>query len=570
MPRRRIPAAPAIAALVLGLLLPACGDAPADPLPTTRVEPSLDWIRPGTRTDAVGGATRIETHAVQTGGVLPEGPAFGLDLAGGSAPLAPVRLAPPAIDAALERDLDALVDRWYVHARDASKGRLAAADTKISVHVRDLETGATLADLRGDRLMRPASNLKLVTSAAALVLLGPDGTYETTLHGGAVSGGVLTGDLVVRAGGDPLVRDGSLGAVEALLDPLVDQLRVSGVARVAGDLVLDEADFLEPGVGPSWPSADQHWQDYCALAAGLTVNGGVLETRVTAGAAGREARVELHPTPHGLDSNVGVSTVAGDANDVRVGATARRATVTGRIGTRTGTVESAFRHPDPVGLFGAVLQDRLARGGVALDGGVRRERGAAQGLPVLARLRSPVAHGLVPINTHSHNGVADQLFVMLGHRFGGGGTRAGGQAAVGKALERLELDADGLVQVDGSGLSRDSRVTPAQFTGLLVAVLRGLGEGDPAAAAYRDSLALAGRTGTLSTRMRGGPAEGRAYAKTGFLDGTSGLSGTVRTAAGRDLVFSILVNYPSISGLNRTSWKPMQDEMVERLVRGSL
>lgn len=477
----------------------------------------------------------------------------------------------PRIDAGLEADLESLVDKWFVKARKVSGGKLTGPETQISVHVRDLATGATIADLRGSRLMRPASNLKLLTTAAGLVLMGPGGEYETRfgITGSQVGAGV-EGDLVVLAGGDPFCKDGSLGAVEARLDEVADQLRQSGIRHISGDLVLDEGDFLEPGIGPSWPSSNQHWADYCALAAGLTLNGGVLEARVTPRAVGSNAKLEVHPAPHGLATKYGVKTVSGTTSKVLVGATTNRVTVSGQYGASNQPYEAAFRHPDPVALFGAVLRDRLERGGISLEGGTIRRRGPPADLQLLGSLRSPITDSLVPINTHSNNGVADQLFFTLGHHFGGAGTRAGGQRAVVAALEQLGIDSVGLVQVDGSGLSRDNLVAPAHFTGLLTAALAELDSGDLAAQQYLQSLAIAGVTGTLERRMRNGPAQGRCFAKTGFIDGTSSLSGLARTSDGRDLVFSILVNYPSISSLNTSAWKPMQDAMVERLVTGNL
>ncbi|MDF1797900.1 MAG: D-alanyl-D-alanine carboxypeptidase/D-alanyl-D-alanine-endopeptidase [Planctomycetota bacterium] len=525
------------------------------------VEPKLSWIAnqpapaPAGPAEAVAPGELAEPHAT----AAPRVPR-------------PRQLDPIArTDTALETDLETLVDRWFVRAREVSGGKLTGPETEVSVHVRDLATGATIADLRGSRLMRPASNLKLLTTAAGLVLMGPEGEFVTPFGiTGRQSGAVVDGDLVVLAGGDPFCKDGSLGAVEARLDAVAEQLRQGGIRHIRGDLVLDEGDFLEPGIGPAWPSSNQHWADYCALAAGLTLNGGVLEARVTPGAVGAKASLEVHPAPHGLDTKYGVMTVPGTASRVLVGATTNRVTVSGKYGASNQPYEAAFRHPDPVGLFGAVLRDRLERGGISIDGETVRRRGPPEDLRLVGSLRSPITDSLVPINTHSNNGVADQLFFTLGHHFGGGGTRAGGQRAVVAALEQLGIDTAGLVQVDGSGLSRDNLVAPTHFTGLLAAALVDLDAGDLAARQYLQSLAIAGVTGTLERRMRGGPAQGRCFAKTGFIDGTSSLSGLVRTADGRDLVFSILVNYPSISSLNTRAWKPMQDAMVERLVTGTL
>jgi len=479
------------------------------------------------------------------------------------------RTAADQRDAGLEADLRELVDVWYLRARNATKRPLPSDEVRVSISVRDARTGAVVADVRAGRSLRPASNLKLVTAAAGLYLLGPEGQFATRYElGGPIEDGVLRGGLVVRAGGDPIVRDGSFGAVEGYFDVLAAELAQRGVRRIAGAVVLDEADYLEPGPGPAWPSKDQHWKDYCALAAGLTINGGVLEAVVTTHTGASHASVELHPAPTGLPTSIGVRQVPGRLNDVRVGATVSKVTVGGKLGEAVPRIEAAFRHPDPIALFGSVLEARLARAQIAIDGGVARRRGPPAG-EHLVTITSPITDSLVPINTHSNNSVADQLFLKLGSDFGGGGTRAGGLAALRLALDRLGVSTQGLRAVDGSGLSRDNRVSPAQLTALLWSVLGDLGQPGrqgEAAELYLDSLAVMGRSGTLEGRMRGTPAEGAVFAKTGFIDGTSGLSGWLQDASGRPLVFSILVNYPTVGGLNNKAWKPMQEAMVARLL----
>lgn len=474
----------------------------------------------------------------------------------------------PERDSELESDLSELVDKWFLHAREQRKGKLDSSEVLISVSVRDAETGAVLADLRGERSLRPASNLKLVTSGAGLVLLGPHGVFETRYElTGEQSGDTHSGDLIVRGGGDPIVHDGSLGAVEAYFDVLAQVLASRGVRHITGDLVLDEGDFLEPGVGPSWPSADQHWRDYCAFAAGLTVNAGVLEAVVTPRAGASKANVSLHPVPPGMPMSIGVKQVTGSINDVRVGATSSKLTVGGKIGHNHDGVTAAFRHPDPVALFASVLRDRLDQAGITIQGNSIRRRGPPAGTHLIT-ITSPISDSLVPINTHSNNSVADQLFFKLGHDFGSGGTRSGGQAAVRLALEQLGVSTHGLKAVDGSGLSRDNRVSPAQLTALLGAALRGVLSGNPNARLFRDSLAVMGESGTLDDRMRRTPAQGNVFAKTGFIDGTSSLAGWAQDSTDRSIVFSIMVNYPSYGGLNNSSWKPMQEAMVLRLITG--
>ncbi len=497
-----------------------------------------------------------ETAAAPVADVLP--PA---ELA---APLEPVL----AIDAELTAAVSARIEAAIACAVSESGGRARRSDVRVSVHVRDIATGEIVLARDDERGMRPASCLKLVTTAAALVLLGPAWTFETGFDAlGRVQGGVLEGDLVVRAGGDPLYAGEERGAARARLDEAAQALALQGLREVRGDLVLDLGTWADPAPAPEWPDPGQHWQEYCALASGLTANAGILSTRVRPAAVGARARIEVWPAAHGLPTRYGTTTVAGSINDVRVGATRSAVTVAGRIGGGLAEVEAQFAHPDPVLLFESVLIAALRDAGIALHGRVRRERGVTPGGSRLYSLRSPLATTLEPINTHSVNSVADQVFLAVGAEIAGRATRDAGRTATAIALERLGVSAEGLEQVDGSGLSRANRVSTRQLAALLAAVLTG---DERTRETYLASLAVAGRSGTLENRMRGGPAEGRVFAKTGWIAGTSSLAGLARGVDGREYAFAILVEYPAAaSGLNTRCFKPMHDSIAELLVRRS-
>jgi D-alanyl-D-alanine carboxypeptidase/D-alanyl-D-alanine-endopeptidase (penicillin-binding protein 4) len=545
--------------------------------PPVQAAPSATDGRAGESVAALLGPAETLPDAAGPAGALA---APAADPWGGAAPPWTGELGPASVPAgeraAREAAIEAVIARWMRAFEKEARGKADAGDVVVAVHAIELgaERAGLLASRRADASLLPASNMKLVTSIAALRRLTPEGRFTTrVVAGGPVQGGVLRGDLVVRAGGDPLcdpAGDEGSGAVEARLDELARAIRAHGVDRVTGDLVLDEGAFQTPCIAPGWPHASQHWAAYCALPGGLTVNGGVLRaTLLDHGASGRP-RVIVHPAPHGLRENYDVRT--GARNDVRVGATATTCTVKGELpAANVAAFAAAFAHPDPVELFGSVFAASLQRAGVRVDGAVVRRRGAAAEGAVLAELSTPILDVLVPINTHSTNGVAEQLFLALGAQAEGDGSRAGGMRAVQAALAEIGIPTEGYVQADGSGLSRDNRATARQLVALLEAAWR-----MPAAVreAVFGSLAVAGRTGTLADRLDGTPAEGRVRAKTGWIEGASSLSGLARAGPGgdggddgddgeRDVLFSILVSYPrELGGMNTRVFKPMQDEIV--------
>lgn len=474
-----------------------------------------------------------------------------------------------ARDEALEQRVEAKIRSAIARAERETKGKLHGADVTVAVHVRELAVPGELVDLRAGKALRPASNMKLVTTAAALVLLGPDWSFETTLETDAeIVAGHVKGDVVVRAAGDPLydaTRDEGDGAgeVEHLLAPAIAELAKQGIVAIDGALVLDEGDFQAPGPGPAWPTEKDRWKEYCALAGGFSANAGCLTASVRA-TPGANAVVDVRPRAHGLPEKLGVRMgAAKSALDVRVGALNGTAIVEGSMPRDVSEWTTRFAVADPVELFGRALAGALRARHVVVKGGVVRERRASTpSTRTLARIATPLANVLTPINTHSNNACADQLFLALGHATGGGGTRAGGRAAVARALEALGLPSNGFEQVDGSGLSRDNRVSARQITALVDAVLRR----DPRTAKlYLDSLAVGHESGTLDGRMKDPDLAGRVHAKTGFINGTSALSGIVDAPDGRTLVFSILVDYPPMGGLNQSCWKPMQDSICAEL-----
>ena len=468
-------------------------------------------------------------------------------------------------EGALEPAFDTVVAGTLRRLRELTGGRAHGGNVNVAISVRELgPRPVELVRRHADRLQRPASNMKLVTTAAALVLLGPGQEFRTPFESDALlSEGLLQGELVARASGDPVWHPEGFSA-ERLRD-VAAQLRDAGVRRIAGALVLDEGRFLDPGPGPGWPDPSQYWSDYCALCGGFSVQGGVLWAEVTPGAVGTPARVSVRPSPHGLRPRYGVQTTRGGPLDVRVGATETAVTVKGSLPAGREPFVATFAHPDPVDYFASVLAGELARAGIQVEGGVVRRRGVEldpERTRTLAELRSSVDELYRPINSDSDNSVADQLFLALGHTLTGEGSRKGGREAVTLALERLGVSAHGLEQVDGSGLSRDDRISPRQVTALLEAVLAG-----DSRELLLDSLAVAGESGTLKERMKEEPTRGRVFAKTGWIAGTSALSGVCLSLDGRTLVFSILVDYPpALGGLNTRGFKPMQDELCRLLV----
>lgn len=468
-------------------------------------------------------------------------------------------------DAALKTKLQGVIRHWVSKASKLTKGKSGSEHVRIALHVRERGRPGELVSISSTRAQSPASNMKLVTSAAALCLLGADWQFQTRFAAdGVIEDGTLRGDLVVFAGADPLYARDTAGNVDSWLQPVAARLAQSGIRVIEGNLVLDEGAFAEPAPAQGWPDASQFWQDYCALSGGFSANAGCVTATVTPRASGQAAVVRVEPHNHGLPARIGVKTSRAKSRpNVIVGANQGRVIVKGDYPAKAKPWEGSFSHPDPVALFGAALRGALSEEGILVKGQVVRERGRdSASLQDLAVLESPLLDTLVPINTDSNNSVAEQVLLALGNQIKGAGTRAAGANAVKLALERLGVATQGFVQQDGSGLSRGNRVSAASLTALINEVM---GLDATTSAAFRGSLAIGGETGTLDGRLKDPRTRGRVFAKTGWISGVSALSGIVLDGQDRELIFSILVEYPRLGGLNSSCWKPMQDEICEIL-----
>ncbi|WP_434594354.1 D-alanyl-D-alanine carboxypeptidase/D-alanyl-D-alanine endopeptidase [Streptomyces sp. A5-4] len=415
-----------------------------------------------------------------------------------------------------------------------------------SVVVADATTGATLYRRDGaDRLM-PASNTKLLTSTAAMALLGPDYRYRTdALSTGSRHGSVLRGDLYLRGTGDPttLAKD---------YDRLAADVARSGIKRVTGRLVADDTRFDTQRLGRSW-AADDESAYYSAQISALTVapdtdyDAGTVIVEAAPGAApGARPRLTLTPRTSYVDlDNRATTAPAGGPSTLLIERRhgSNTITVTGGIPVGAGTTKEWVSVREPTGYAAEVFTDALAAHGVRITGPTRLGRPTPPAARTLATHSSmPLKELMHPFMKLSNNMHAEALTKTLGHETTGVGSWAAGLAAITTHLDKEGVDPATLRQVDGSGLSRMNNIPAGQLAQLLLSV-----RDAPWYADWRASLPVACAPdrlvgGTLRTRLCGTPAALNARAKTGSLTGASALSGYVTDADGRELVFSIVLN----------------------------
>ncbi|MFO7565035.1 MAG: D-alanyl-D-alanine carboxypeptidase [Enhygromyxa sp.] len=458
----------------------------------------------------------------------------------------------------------------------------------VSVHIRDLESGRVLFDHYGDTLLNPASNHKLLTTSAALDLLGPDYVFETRV--------LLIGQSLYLIGeGDPTI-DGE--ALAMLAAEVAERIPAGAVSEI----VVDDSAFSPRTFGPGY--AEDNWgASYMAPSGALSVNFNTVEVTVYPVKGSKLPAVRIEPeSEHVVVRNraklgnstrlevlthrqaLGVEEPAREQILTRVeiegtiarggrGSKVRRRVVdpgmfTGGAFTRM-LAHASQSEPLPVGI-GVVPALELG----SIDGSFDHHHGdgdhielpqiighdeAGHDVLLVARRVSPplieIVGGLL---AYSNNFMAEQILRTLGWRMTGDpGDWDNGSAVIRGYWEALGNDPAALVFENGSGLSSLGRVTTTGLVDLMAVAARTQSAGS----SLIDALPVAGAKGTVRARLR--RSGKRVRAKSGTLDGVSGLTGVITSEEGEPQVaFSILINVRETDRMAAATRRQTEDQIV--------
>jgi len=430
-------------------------------------------------------------------------------------------------------------------ALDAVVSSPTLSSATVGGEVRSLPGGEIIYAREAKKSLRPASILKLVTTAAALDALGSERRFQTTVEtADRLDGsGRLAGDVYLVGRGDPSLggRHAGVDTVQAI-DGLVSQLYAEGVRRIEGRLLGYGGAFPGERRGSDWGWEDLVWW-YGAEVSALFVNDGCVRLRAAPGERSGDPVVVVADPPSAYYRLVSSATTA--AGGTRAELTLNRPAgqneirLSGSLAVGDPPWEGWVALEDPACFAATLLAERLRASGISVAGGVAStSEPLPTGLRLLASRQSPTVGEIVHmVNKESHNLGAEVLSRLTGIATSGEGTASAAREGALVLLGRLQVPAEGFVLEDGSGLSRSDLVTAHGMAALLVAM-----DSHPASAVFRSSLPVAGMDGTLRGRMKGTAAEGRVAAKTGTLRLTSTLAGYVTTRSGRRLAFAFLVN----------------------------
>ncbi len=411
----------------------------------------------------------------------------------------------------------------------------------LSVHVADLDSGEVLLQWQANVPRNPGSTIKLLTTLAALDTLGPTYTWHTDIYAlGEINDGRLDGDLLIKGYGDPFL-------VTERVWQMLRRVRQAGIREISGDLLLDDSYF---DVDDHDPAAfdRQALRAYNVAPNALLMNFKVVRYWFEPDHEAANVDVWMDPALTNLQTDNQLALVAGSCRGYQRGIAVStnvavdKMTFSGKFpnGCKRYAMDRAvLGHKEfAFGLFSSLWQES----GGAFDGTWKDALASQDIEPVIEFQSLSLADVITRINKHSNNVMARQLLYTLSAEvLGEPGTEEGGRNAVRDWLRRNGLVFSQLAFDNGAGLSRNARMTAADFGAMLNFAWQ-----QPYMPEYVASTSLAGLDGTLSRRLEDGPLQGKAHLKTGSLDHVTAIAGYLQARSGRRFTIVVLQNYDDV------------------------
>ncbi|MHC4462744.1 MAG: D-alanyl-D-alanine carboxypeptidase/D-alanyl-D-alanine endopeptidase, partial [Planctomycetota bacterium] len=405
---------------------------------------------------------------------------------------------------------------------------------QFSIHIVKADTGRSVYSHNAGKTLVPASNMKIITTAAALKYLGPNYEYKTTV-------GLRDDTLIVMGGGDPLlgdkVTDAKYGRKDGwIFQDIIAKLKRKRI-RTVRDIIVDSSIFDDQRVHPNWPKKElNRW--YACEVSGLNFNGNCIE--ITAKNTGGKVAVSVKPKTGFVKLINKVKPISKGSSTVGSYRQKKPNTieVNGKCRKQAGPFAVAIERP--AAFFGFLLAENLAKAGIKANGQlIEKTVGDDRKIRVLAEYNTPIADCLARCNKNSLGLAAEALLKTIG-AYGKPGAKngswAGGQQLISRYLLALGINRGQFHIDDGSGLSRQNKLSANAITKVLSDVYKSRHW-----KLYKRSLAVGGVDGTVAKYFKEQQYKGKISAKTGYMSGIRAFSGVCSTEEG-DYIFSILAN----------------------------
>ena len=405
---------------------------------------------------------------------------------------------------------------------------------RFSIHIIKADSGVTVYDHNAWELMIPASNMKIITSAAALKYLGSDYEYTTRI-------GLCDNNLVVIGSGDPLLgdekTDAKYGREKAwLFKDIAQNLKRNNIKTIE-DIIVDSSVFDDQRVHPSWSKSELNkW--YACEVSGLNFNDNCIA--ISTKRTGGTVAVFLDPQTSYVKFDNKVKPISKGTSAVGTyrNKEPNKIVVYGKCRNRVGPFDVAIERP--AAFLGFLLYENLAKSGIKIKGHlIEKAIDDRSNFRLLKQYSTSLSDCLARCNKNSLGLVAEALFKTIAANSnpeGKYGNWDRGRELVSEFLVGLGIDESQFYIDDASGLSRKNELSAYAITKVLVDVYHSDNWN-----LYKDSLAVGGVDGTISEHFEEEKYKGKIIGKTGYISSVRSLSGVCSTVQG-DYIFSILTN----------------------------
>jgi D-alanyl-D-alanine carboxypeptidase/D-alanyl-D-alanine-endopeptidase (penicillin-binding protein 4) len=433
--------------------------------------------------------------------------------------------------------------------------RAGVPASHVSIYVRDASTGETIVELNEATPRSPASTIKVLTTFAALDMLGPAYTWKTHAYlGGRLANGVLNGDLILVGGGDPFMTSDRWWS-------FVQNLRELGLAKITGDIVIDNTHFAP--IDESRGGFDaQPYRSYNVVPDALMVNFQTSRFTITVSPQRTRPQIAVNPLPANLTITNQLQVGTGRCQGYNRGVSfstppeaPNTVIISGVLPAACGVYSmnrAIMSAPDYA--YGTFRTLWTQAGGV-IDGALRVAPLPPDATRFYTHDSISLAEVIRLVNKFSNNVMARTLLLTLGaEKLGVPTTAESGRTAVRAWLSDRNIQIPGFVLENGSGLSRAERVTARGLGDVLDAAWH-----SPFMPEFAASLPLSATDGTLRNRFRAAGMQGRLRMKTGHLDDVNALAGFINAASGKTYVVVIIINHP---GAQAGTGENIQAELI--------
>lgn len=437
----------------------------------------------------------------------------------------------------------------------------------ISIMVKDMKSGKEICSHRPYSATIPASTMKVITTATALEILGPDFRYETIINydGNISADGTLNGNLYIVGSGDPTLGSAKIGD-QNFLPKWVEAIKKAGIKQINGSIIADESRFDNEGHNPKWT-----WDDignyYAPGIYALAYLDNTLRVTFRSGAAGTTPEItDITPRIEGLEieNSVMSSKITSDSAYFYGAPKSMYRSVRGEIpANRTAFVVKA-ELPCPGLTLANDFHQQLIKSGIQVSQPAvefsakeaQQHKNPAQRTTIYNHLSVPLSQIIKETNEKSNNLFAEQIFKSVSLKYDKVATNKRSLDIIRKYWKDKGLDVKQLVQHDGSGLSPADAVSASFFTDLMTYMYTKSTFKD----AFFNSLPIAGKTGTLAGILKKTALEGKVFAKSGTIERVRSYTGYI-VQEDKEWAFSIMVN-----NANGSSWqtlKAIEDLLID-------